>query len=128
MKYKSYRKISLFILLTIIFGAFVCIYFNFAFLAFLVFGSGMVVNSFLKAQVTNYPDDERIQDVSEKAAKTAFVISLPIMGLTSTMLLIAGNGPFYFLRSLGIVLGYATLVMLGVYLLSYYYFNKRSGG
>lgn len=128
MKYKVYRKINLSILLIMLIGMGISIYLNSVLLALLIFGGGMVINSFLKAQVANYPDDERLQSVSEKAARTAFVISLPIMGLTSTMLLIAGNGPFYFLRSLGIVLGYATLVMLGVYLLSYYYFNKRSGG
>jgi uncharacterized membrane protein len=128
MKYRAYRKISAVILLGLIIGMGIAIFLNSVLLAALILGGGMVVNSFLKAQVSDLPSDERLQTVAEKAARMAFVISLPIMGLTTTMLLIAGDGHFYFLRSLGIVLGYATLVMLGVYLLAFYYFNKQSGG
>jgi len=128
MKYKAYKRWRSIVLLLVLVGMGVAIYFDLVVIGILAVGGGMVINSFFKSQVTDTVDDERLGMVSEKAARTSFVITLPIMGLTSVALLIAGEGPFYFLESLGIVLGYVTCVMVGVYLISWVFFNKQSGG
>lgn len=128
MKSKLYKQLRVIVLVLVMLGMGVAVTLNSVLLGLVAVGGGMVVMSFLKSQVKNALYDERIINVSNRASRAAFVITLPILGLTSVMLLLAGEGPFYFLKSLGIVLGYVTCVMVGVYLLAWFYFNKQSGG
>jgi uncharacterized membrane protein len=109
-------------------GVFTSIYFNLLVLALLSIGLGMVVMSFFKAQISEVIEDERVGGVQGKAASMSFRILLPILGLTSFALLYAGEGPFFFLRSLGVVIGYVTTIGIVIYLVSYWYFNRASGG
>jgi uncharacterized membrane protein len=103
------------------------IYFNLVVVSVLSLGLGMMVITFLKTKIEEVVEDERISEIHEKSARTAFKILMPILGLTAVTLFYAGSGPFYFLRSLGIILGYVTCVGLGVYFVAYAYFKKRYG-
>ena len=128
MSFEKYKRVRAILIIFVTVGMFVGIYLNFTFISALSLGLGMVIISFLKTQLKDIVEDERIKEVHEKAARTAFKILMPILGLTAITLYYTGDGPFYFLRSLGIILGYVTCVGLGVYLLSYFYFNRKYGG
>lgn len=128
MSWSKYKKIRIIILTLILLGVAISAYFELLVISFLSVGSGMVALTFFRAQVKEIVEDERVKSIHEKAARSAFKILMPILGLTALALMFAGNGPFYFLRSLGIILGYVTLVGLMVYLISYVYFNKEYGG
>ncbi len=124
-KFNKIRKLLIFI--EIIIASF-AIYFDSTFILMLTIGVGMAFITLLKTQVINPITDERIDDIHEKAAKSSFKVLMPILGLTSLALFNVGSGPFYFLRSLGIILGYVTCVGLGVYIVSYFYYKRRYGG
>ena len=127
MKLQRYKQVRFVVILLVFVGVFVSVVLNTSFLAFISVGFGMVLMSFFKSQVKEIIEDERIKSIHGQAARASFVILLPILGLTSVMLLHVGNGPFYFLRSLGIILGYTAIVGLGIYLFSYWYFNRVDG-
>jgi uncharacterized membrane protein len=128
MKLEAYKRARIILIFLVMLSVFFSVYLNSFFLVLLSVGGGMVVISFLKTQIKDTIEDERVKSIHEKAARTAFKILMPILGLTSLALFYAGDGPFYFVRSLGIVLAYITCVGLLVYLVSYYYFNRRYGG
>lgn len=128
MKLNTYKKAKFIIFLLVLIGVSLSIYLNAVLLAVVSIGFGMVVNSFLKAQIVNPIADERLVSVSEKAAQTSFKVLLPILGLTSLALLYASGGPFYYLKSLGIILAYITILGLFIYLSAYYYYNRKFGG
>lgn len=128
MKLKLYRQLRAIVLIAVLTGMGVAVALDSALLALIIVGGGMVMMSFINSQVKEKMVDERVTQVSNRASRAAFVITLPILGLTSVMLLAAGEGEFYFLKSLGIVLSYVTCVMVGVYLIAWFYFNKQSGG
>ncbi len=128
MKLNTFRKLRIILLVLVAAGVFASIYLNFVILAAFSVGLGMVVMSFLKILVKDVIEDERIEEVHEKATRASFKILMPILGLTAITLFYAGDGPFYFLRSLGIILAYVTCVGLVVYLIAYFYFNRKYGG
>ena len=87
------------------------------------------VISLLKTRVKGILADERQIAVAEKSAQASFAILLPLLALTSLVLMAsAGKQEFYYLKGLGIILSYITYLGLLIYLLSFYYFNKKTGG
>jgi uncharacterized membrane protein len=89
----------------------------------------MVVVSLLKTRVKGVLADERQIQVSEKAAQVSFQILLPMLALTSVALMSGGGYlEFYYVKALGTVISYVTCLGLLIYLLSYWYFDKESGG
>ena len=128
MKQKTFQKVRAVLLFLVLVSVFLSVYLKVVFIGFLATGLGMVVLSFLKIHVKDTLEDERIKSINEKAARTSFMILLPILGLSSFALLSAAGGPFYYLHGLGVILGYVTLVALWVYLLAYFYFSRRFGG
>ena len=79
--------------------------------------------------------DEREKSVREEAIKTAYSIFTPTIGIGSFLLLIFSSGilpttkeEFYYLQSLGIILAYLTLFLIVLYLIAYYFLNKKYGG
>lgn len=128
MRVREFNRARVMLLVLVAIGTLLSIYFDILMLAVLFVGLGMVVISFLKSQVKETIEDERVRSIHEKAARTSFKILMPILGLTSFALFCTGEGPFTFVRSLGIVLGYITIVGLLVYIVSYYYLNRRYGG
>lgn len=71
--------------------------------------------------------DERDQAVRAKASQYTYAIVTPAVGLGSFVLYIFGQKHVY-LFALGQVLAYVTLLLLAVYSLSYYFFNRQMGG
>jgi uncharacterized membrane protein len=128
MKLDTYKKLRNLLLVIVLLLMGLAIYFEIVFLGIIAVGGGMVVNSFFKAQVKDKQVDERIAVVSDKAAMTSFKVSLSIVGFIGVVLLVFGQGSYYFLESMGIVLGFVTCVMVAVYLISWIYFNKYYGG
>lgn len=125
MKVKTYQKTKWF---TLIILMALSIEMDSVFFALIGITLGMVFLSLLKLRVKGVLADERQLDVSEKAARTSFKVLMPVLGLTSLALIMGGGGPFYYVRALGIVLSYVTCLGLVIYLLSYWYFNRKYGG
>ena len=96
---------------------------------FLGLGGYMALVSLLKTRVEGVLEDERQLEVAGRAAQSAFRILMPILMLASVALIMAGRSQeFFYVRALGIVLSYVTCLGLVIYLLTYWYFDRRSGG
>ncbi len=80
--------------------------------------------------------DERERTIQEKAARMAYAIFAPTIGLTSVLLLLPAKGGFslfakgewLFIEAVGALLAYLSLFLIAVYAISYHFFNKRYGG
>lgn len=128
MKVKTYQKIKWLVLIVLMILTACSIELDSVLLALMGITLGMVLLSLLKLRVKGVLADERQLDVSEKAARTSFQVLMPVLGLTSLALIVGGGGPYYYVRALGIVLSYVTCLGLIIYLLSYWYFNRKYGG
>ena len=128
MKIKTYQKIKWLVLIVLMIWAAWAIELESVLLAVIGIIPGMVLLSLLKIRVRGVLADERQSDVSEKAARTSFQVLMPVLGLASLALIIGGSGPYYYVRALGIILSYVTCLGLIIYLLSYWYFNRKYGG
>lgn len=96
---------------------------------FLGLGVYMVLVSLLKTRVDGVLEDERQLEVAGNAAQVSFRILMPILLLSSAALIMGGGSQeFYYIRALGIVLSYVTCLGLVIYLLAFWYFDRRSGG
>ncbi len=97
--------------------------------------TGMVFMALVRSKV-NIKIDEREVDVQEKAAKMAYSIFTPTIGILSFLLLLPakGNlvvfsrGEWMFIESLGFIFAYLTLFLIAIYAISYHFFNKKYGG
>lgn len=123
------RMVLAFVLVTIILGWINGIYI----LAVSGFGIGLVF--WVVTKIKNGGMDEREKSVREEAIKTAYSIFTPTIGIGSFLLLIFSSGilpttkeEFYYLQSLGIILAYLTLFLIVLYLIAYYFLNKKYGG
>jgi uncharacterized membrane protein len=80
--------------------------------------------------------DERELAVQEKAAKMAYTIFAPTIGITAFFLLLPSkggisvfrNGEWLYIESLGMVFAYLTLFLVAIYAISYHFFNRKYGG
>lgn len=129
MTVKSYKRINLIFAGVLAITIALAMFTESFFVALLSLGLYMVLISLLKTRVSGVLADERQIKVSEKAAQTSFVVLMPILLLTSFALM-AGSGSeqFYYLKALGIVLSYITSLSISIYVITYWYFNKKTGG
>lgn len=80
--------------------------------------------------------DEREAAIQEKAARMAYAIFAPTIGIGALLLLLPSKsglsvfnkGEFIFIESLGMVLAYLALFLISVYAISYHFYNKKFGG
>ena len=120
MKVQKFRKINLLAAILVIVLVLASVRLQSALVAFLALGVYLGLISLLKIRVEGVLADERQIMAGEKAARASFQILLPILALASTaMLASSGKQEFYYLRGLGIVLGYVTCLGLVIYLLAY---------
>lgn len=92
-------------------------------------GGFAVLISLLKTRVDGPVNDEREIASSDKASRISFQILMPILMLSSFILIFSsGNEEFYYNRALGVILSYVTCLGLIIYVLSYIYFDKKTGG
>lgn len=123
------RMVLTFVLVTVVLGWMNEIY--------VLAGSGLGIGLvfWLATKIKNGKMDEREKSVREQATKTAYSIFAPTIGIGSLLLLVFSSGilpttkeEFYYLQSLGIILAYLTLFFIVLYLLAYYFLNKKYGG
>jgi len=126
MSEKDYKKVRaiLIIVTSLIIG--LAIEINSVLLILVGFISMMFIMSLVKVKVKPI-EDERLLMVTNKAAQIAFSILLPILATTSLALLVAGRQLFY-LHALAVILGYITCLGLTIYLVAYYFLNRKLGG
>lgn len=129
MKSKDFQRIKRVIIVFLMIIAGLSIYINNTFFLLICLTLMMILISFLKLKVKDVLEDERQIALAEKAARTSFIVLIPVLGLTSIALFVGGgNENFYYIRALGIVLSYITCLGLIIYVISYWYFNKKLGG
>lgn len=96
-----------------------------------LFGVGfyMVLISLLKTRVKGVLADERQQKIGAKAAETSFRIIVPMLLFASLALMLGqGKEEFFYIHALGLVLSYITALAAIIYTLTYWYFDRQSGG
>jgi len=89
--------------------------------------TGMVFIRIVRSK-SNIRVDEREVTLREKAANLTYAIFTPTIGLSAFFLLLLARGEFYYLESLGLILAYLTLFIIGLYALTYLYLNRQYGG
>lgn len=80
--------------------------------------------------------DERESIVQEKAARMAYAIFVPTLGIGAFLLLLPSKGgmsvfskgEWLFVESLGMIFAYLTLFLITIYAISYHFLNKKYGG
>ena len=125
-KYKNIKKIifviSFILLLKMINN-------NIPFLSFIVLALAMFILSLLKQRVDGVLEDERQLQMSGKAAQISFQILLPILMLTSLALLTGRQeGQSFYVTAVGMILSYISVLALLIYLIAYFYFDRKSRG
>lgn len=125
-QYRNSNKIIFFILaVSVIYS----VWSGYTYIAFLEVGLYMGVISLLKTRVDGILADERQLQVAEKASRTSFNIMMPMLLLTSLALMSsAGREEWHYLKALGIIMSYVTALGVLIYLLTYWYFDKKTGG
>ena len=89
---------------------------------------GMAFMWFVRKKTSGVLVDERMQNMSEKAGRLTYIISVSVTGWTSVILmLISRYGHFAYLESLGLIFAYTTLFIILVYTISYYYYLHEGG-
>lgn len=97
--------------------------------------TGMLFMTLARAK-TKIRVDERERIIGEKAARLAYAIFTPTIGIGSFLLLLPTHsgfsvfekGEFAYLESLGMILAYLTLFLIAIYAISYHYLNRKYGG
>lgn len=129
MKSKDFQRIKRIIIVFLMIIVGFSIYINNTFFLLMSLTLMMIFLSFLKLKVKDALEDERQVALAEKAARTSFLVLMPVLGLTSLALFVGGgNENFYYVKALGIILSYITCLGLIIYVISYWYFNKKFGG
>ena len=128
MTVAQYKKTNL-ALFAILLGIIVfSLWKGFIFLTFLGIGFYMAIVSLLKTRVRGILADERQTLVGAKAAETSFRVIVPLLMFTSLALLSANKEGFHYLQSLGLILAYVTCLAIVIYQITYWYFDRQTGG
>jgi len=85
---------------------------------------GMIFLAVVRSR-TKHAVDEREVIIREKAAHLTYAVFAPTIGIGSFLLILFARGEYLFIDSLGIVLSYLTLFIIGLYTLFYYYLNRK---
>ena len=90
---------------------------------------GMGVLYFLRTKLKEVFIDERIISVVGKASRMTYTVNILLLAFLSLFLIFNGrsHGRIYS-ESLGIVFSYIVMFNLAIYILSFYFFNKKHGG
>jgi len=135
MNRKKYQQIRLLVMIFIISIVLVAVIGDNLFLTVIGIGTGVIFLAL--ARCTNeMRADEREITVQEKAARMAYAIFTPSIGIASFLLLLPAKGGFsvlakgewLFLEALGLIFAYLSLFLIVVYTISYHFFNRQYGG
>ncbi len=135
MNRKSYRKIRIVIALFIAAIVGVSVEIGSFVLATVAVLTGMIFMIFVRSKA-KIRTDERESTIQEKAARMAYAIFAPTIGITAFFLLLPSksgffvfrNGEWLFTEALGMILAYFALFLIVVYAISYHFFNRELGG
>lgn len=97
--------------------------------------TGMVFMAMARSR-TKKITDEREAVMQEKAARMAYAIFAPTIGIGAVLLLLPSKsglgvfskGEFLYIEGLGMVLAYLTLFLIAIYAISYFFLNRKYGG
>jgi len=129
MKVQTFKKVKLTLVICLAISIAISLALDTALIAFVAMGLYMASTSLLKTRVTGLLADERQKDISEKASRVSFQILMPMLVLVSVALTFgSGNQEFYYIKAVGVILSYIVCLGLAIYLLTYFYFDKKTGG
>jgi uncharacterized membrane protein len=128
MNKQTYQIIKWFLLVTLLVVVGWSIYASSVLVLLLGMVSVMLALSLIRLRVDGLLADERQIAISQKAARVSFNILLQVLALTSLALFVGGQGTYYYVRSLGIILGYVTCLGLLIYVFAYFYLDRKTGG
>jgi uncharacterized membrane protein len=129
MDRKSYTIIR--VLIGLIIGAlvFVAVILQNLYLALFGVLAGLLFLFLAKKSLGQATEDERTVSVSGMASRSTYMIVTIFLAVLGLMTIFSSrNGGSYFEESVGILLCYVAMLLVAVYSISYYYFNKKHGG
>ena len=86
---------------------------------------GMGVLYFCRSQVKEIMEDERHQQIAEKASLITFRISMIGMAVGGAVLLALGQSGLVEFRGVGLTLSYTVCVLVLLYLILYEYYSRK---
>ena len=129
MTTKTYRTVKKIIFLILFLIVFLLINNGLQFFSFFILALGMFILSLLKTRVDGVLEDERQLQMAGKAAQLSFQVLLPILMLMSLALLTGRqDAQSFYVTAVGMILAYISILALLIYIISYFYFEKKSRG
>lgn len=135
MNIKKYKQARALVILFIVAIVAISIVLGIYLLAVVGIFTGMLFLSIVRSQ-TKVTIDEREQLLREKTANITYAIFTPTIGIGAFFLLLPSysrlavfsRGEFLFIESLGMIFAYLTLLLIGVYTITYFFLNRKFGG
>lgn len=127
MDYKVYLWLKRLILIAVLAGIGFGIWQHNVVLAVLSIGFGMVGLLILRSKTNAVLMDERLERITDKAARGAYVLSTIIFALVSLFFLAFTRQEMIFPQMLGTLFGYVAICMLTLYLLLYWLYSLQTG-
>ena len=129
MTTKTYRTVKKIIFLILFLIVFLLINNGFQFFSFLVLSMAMFILSLLKTRVDGVLEDERQLQMAGKAAQLSFQVLLPILMLNSLALLTGRQeSQSFYVTAVGMILAYISVLASLIYIVAYFYFERKSQG
>lgn len=128
MQIKQYRIIQVILLVGMLSLLAAALLANNGFIALLGVGQYLFLTSLFRLKVSAILTDERQHLVQAQAVQASFQILMPILLFSSLTLLIGFNQKWAYLQALGVILSYIFVLGTIIYALSYWYFDRQSGG
>ena len=125
-QFKVIRLLIIFFIAAIVFTASVINNFYLAITGILI---GMLFMYLVRVKFKKIMTDERIINLSGKAARMAYSIPTLILAILGLFLIYSGqNHQDIYVENLGIIFCYISMLNIAIYSISFYYFNKKYGG
>lgn len=127
MNYKVYLWLKKLITVASVTGVGLGIWQHNAVQAVLIVGIGFVALLILRSKTNAVLVDERLERITDKAARGAFMLSTAIFALVSLIFLVFTRQGMLFPQMLGTLFGYVAICMLTLYLLLYWAYSRQMG-
>lgn len=129
MTNKNYQLIRALIGCLIAGLVFVAVIKNNLYLAIFGILVGVLFMFLAKSSLKEVTIDERVVSVSGKASRATYMIVTFFLALVGLMTIFSShNGGSLYEESIGTLLCYIAMLLIAVYSISYYFFNKKYGG
>jgi uncharacterized membrane protein len=120
-------RIAIIIIVAMVVGAAVTI--NNFYLALFGILIGILFNILVRKKFRKKLVDERVENISGKAAKMAYTITTMLLALLALFLILsARTHQDVQTEALGVTFSYIAMLNLAIYSISYSFFNKKYGG